>query len=277
MLLHQVALVSDTSTISFGAVSKVSAALQKQATRDFGPVWDVPATVDAFPTLEDVPIGYWPIILRDDIQDPNAAGYHTDDNGQPFSLVQASGNWPLTASHECLEMLADPFGNRTVAGAPPAQATGPAAQIERVEYLVEVCDPCESEQFAYPLNTINLSDFITPNYYDPNGNTGVQYSFRGNIRNPHDVLDGGYISFGDPATNEWFQVVVQNGQAQTVSLGVLNTQGGSMREAIDAMSRAARRGYRVRSATTMAAAAGSESSRSTAGRAQALRRQISKL
>lgn len=277
MLLHQVALVADTATVGFSAVSKVSAALQKQASRDFGPVWDVPATVDAFETLEDVPIGYWPIIIRDDIEDPNAAGYHTDDGGQPFSLVQASSNWPLTASHECLEMLADPFGNRTVAGAPPPQASGRAAQLERVEYLVEVCDPCESHRFAYPLNGIQLSDFITPNFYDPNGQSGVRYSFRNHLRSPHEVAEGGYISFGDPATNEWFQIVVQNGQVQTTSLGVLDTQGTSLREAIDRMTRASRRGYRVKTTATMAAAAGTGSSRTGAARAEALRKHISQL
>ena len=139
MLPHQVALVSDTPVINFSNVSRMSAALQKQATRDLAPVWGVSATVDAFERLEDVPIGYWPIIILDDIQAPGAAGYHTDDNGQPFALVQASTGWPLTASHECLEMLVDPFGNRTVAGGPPPQATGAAAQLERVTYLAPEC------------------------------------------------------------------------------------------------------------------------------------------
>jgi len=269
--------VADTAAISFSAVSKVSAALQKQATRDFTPVWNVRATVDAFETLEDVPIGYWPIIIRDDIEDPNAAGYHTDDNGQPFSLVQAANNWPLTASNECLEMLADPFGNRTVAGAAPPQASGRAAQLERVEYLVEVCDPCESDRCAYPLNGIQLSDFITPNFYEPPGQTGARYSFRNHLRNPHEVADGGYLSFGDPISNEWFQIVVENGQAQTVSLGVLNTQGTSLRETIDRMTRGARPGYRVKTAATMAAAAGTGTNRAGAARAETLRKHISQL
>jgi len=33
--------------------------------------------------------------------------------------------------------------------------------------------------------TFSLADFITPHYYDPNGNTGVQYSFRGNVPEQH--------------------------------------------------------------------------------------------
>lgn len=37
-LPHQVALVSDTPSVNFSDISAVAAALQKQATRDFGSV-----------------------------------------------------------------------------------------------------------------------------------------------------------------------------------------------------------------------------------------------
>ncbi len=205
--------------MSFSDVSAVAAALQKQATRDFGPVWQVSATVSAFAALESVPVDYWPVIIRDNIDQPGAAGYHTDDNGQPFSLVQADDQWQLTASHETLEMLADPFGNRTIAGSPPPQAPRPISTLRRVIYLVEVCDPCEDAQFAYGVNGQQLSDFITPHYYDPNGATGTLYSFRGNVKGPHTVLESGYVSFGNPVTNEWYQILVTNGQAQVRDLG----------------------------------------------------------
>ena len=71
-LLRQLALVSEAADISFSDLTRTSAALQKQATRDFGPVWEVQATADAFDRLEDVPLGYWPIIVRDDIGQPGA-------------------------------------------------------------------------------------------------------------------------------------------------------------------------------------------------------------
>src|SRR5258707_6231877 len=114
-LTQNVALVSDTPVIDFSQVSAVAAALQKQVTRDFGPIWEVDATVGAFDMLESVPVDYLPVILRDDINQPGAARYHTDDNGQPFSLVQADASWPLTASHEVLEMRADPVVRSTIA------------------------------------------------------------------------------------------------------------------------------------------------------------------
>jgi hypothetical protein len=71
-------------------------------------------------------------------------------------LVQASEGWQLTTSHEWLEMLADAFGNRLVAGQSPKEDQG------RVEFLLEVCDPPEDAQFAYTSNGILVSDFLTP-------------------------------------------------------------------------------------------------------------------
>jgi hypothetical protein len=279
-LPNHVALVSDTPAVSFSDVSAVAAALQKQATRDFGPIWQVNATVNAFDALESVPVDYWPVIIRDDIDQPGAGGYHTDDSGQPFSLVQADDQWQLTASHETLEMLADPFGNRTIAGSPPPQAPRPISALRRVTYLVEVCDPCEDAQFAYGVNGQLLSDFITPHYYDPNGGTGTLYSFRGNIKGPHTVLESGYVSFGNPVTNEWYQIIVINGQTQVHDLGKLNRNGRSLRETIDEQVRNARKNDHYRTKKPLAARAahvGGAMSESSGARAKALRDFIGKL
>ena len=142
MFVQEVALVSETTRVKTRELMRVGAALQKQAARDFEPIWSVPATIDVFERLEDVPIGYWPVIIRDDIGFQGAAGTHLDQDGQPFALVQADEPWSLTASHEVLEMLADPFGNRVVAGDSIMPGQG------QVEYLVEVCDPSESAESA---------------------------------------------------------------------------------------------------------------------------------
>src|SRR5262245_8723229 len=166
MFVQEIALVSETRRVKNRDLMRVCAALQKQIARDFEPIWKVPATVDSFEKLEDVPIGYWPIIVRDDIGYPGAAGIHLDQDGQPFSLVQFEPQWALTASHEVLEMLADPFGSRVIAGDSIKSGQG------RVEYLVEVCDPSEAAEFGYTVNGVLLSDFYTPAYFDPVSSTG---------------------------------------------------------------------------------------------------------
>jgi hypothetical protein len=228
MLIPQLALVSETSEISAPELTRVSAALQKQALRDFGPIWRRRPTVDAFMRLEDVPLGYWPIWVRDDINVPGAAGIHLDKDGQPFSLVQFETAWSLTASHEALEMIADPFGNRVTAGPSLKDDQG------RVEYLVEVCDPSEDVQFSYTVNDITVSDFYTPRYFDPTpeGVPGVRYSFTGAITKPRQVLPGGYVSWHEPVSDHWWQLTMF-GQPEFVDLGVLGRIEESLRTEID--------------------------------------------
>jgi hypothetical protein len=200
-----IALTTDGSIkVGLPELTRVAAAIAKQVLRDFGPIWTVQATVDAFASLDDVPLDYWPIIVQRDVQ--GAAGYHEDDNGQPFALVEFEPEWSLTASHECLEMLADPFGRRMRAGKVPDQAIAAGAAGGRVSFLVEVCDPSEDTKYAYQVNGVTVSDFYTPLYFDPVAAPGVRYSFTGAIDAPRKVLDGGYLSWRDAASGHWFQL-----------------------------------------------------------------------
>ena len=64
MVVH-VALVSKAQGISLTALSRAASAIQKQVLRDFGPIWNVQASVDSFPHLEDVPLGAWPVVILD--------------------------------------------------------------------------------------------------------------------------------------------------------------------------------------------------------------------
>src|SRR4051812_23950302 len=91
-LTRYVALVSESKGVTFQELAPVSAAIDKQVQRDFAPIWDISATVNAFARLEDVPIDAWPVIVRDDIGFPGAAGIHLDKDGQPYALVTASDN-----------------------------------------------------------------------------------------------------------------------------------------------------------------------------------------
>ena len=229
MLVTEIAIVSETQNINDSQLNRVAAALQKQAIRDLEPIWNIIATIDAFSKLEDVPLGYWPIIVRDDIGMPGAAGVHLDDHGQPFALVQYSDSWSLTASHEMLEMLADPFGSRLVAGDSPMPGQG------RVEFLVEVSDPTEDAQFGYTVNGILVSDFLTPNFYDPVAAPGVRYTFGGHLDAPRTIADGGYLSWHEPVSDHWWQQIwFGTPQPQFRDLGRLTDRAGSLRSAIDA-------------------------------------------
>jgi hypothetical protein len=228
MLSKHIALVSKTNKIKIGELQQVAAALQKQATRDLGPIWGIEATVDAFTKLKDVPTGYWPIIIREKIDDPSAAGYHSDKYRQPFSLVKHDDGWPLTCSHEMCEMLVDPFGNRMVTSGSIKPGQG------RVSYLVEVCDPSEDDGFAYSVNGIMLSDFYTPHYFDPVTSASIRYSFTGCITKPKEVLKGGYLSWLDPATGKWWQATFFGTTLRMDDItGKMDMLEGSLRSRID--------------------------------------------
>ncbi|HEY0375631.1 MAG TPA: hypothetical protein VGC87_01585 [Pyrinomonadaceae bacterium] len=230
MFVSHLALVSQTNHVSFGQLAIASAAIQKQIARDFGPIWGIEADAAPFPTLASAPLGYWRIIIRDDIHF-DAQGIHLNTaNGQPYALVQFSDNWALTTSHECLEMLADPSGNRTQAGNSVKPGQG------RVEYLVEVCDPSEAARFGYAVNGVLLSDFYTPNFFDPVAASGVRYSFTGAIEQPRQVLDGGYLSWFDPTSGHVFQLFVSEGGEEFIDRGPLPGGFGSLREFADRYS-----------------------------------------
>jgi hypothetical protein len=274
MLPVNLALVSLVKGHDPGDVSRVAAALQRQATRDFAPIWNVHATVDAFPRLEDVPVGYWPMIVATDINRPGAAGIHEDQNGQPFALIEMSDSWSLTASHEMLEMLADPFGKRIIPGQSPKRGQG------RVEFLVEVCDPCEADQFAYTVNDILVSDFYTPHYFDPTASACTRYSFTGALTQPRQVLRGGYLSWHDPVSNHWWQEIFFGSKRQYRDVGVFDSKAGSFRVWIDAQTDhpGIDRGLKKSSKALKAAVvAGRQTEKSASSKAEAWRKQVKAL
>ncbi len=272
-MIRQVALVPDGVDIDIKEILRIAGALQKQVTRDFSPIWDVKATVDGYASLHQVPLGYWPVIIMQEVE--GAAGYHIDKNGQPFAVVQAGDSWSLTASHEVLEMLADPFGNRLIAGPSPKKGQG------RVEFLVEVCDPSEDEEFAYTVNDVLVSDFYTPHYFDPAAQDGVRYSFNSKVSRPREVPRGGYLSWHEPVTDHWWQETFFDGtKSKFNDLGVQDRSNGSLREMIDRLTPQTKRLSHLAPKTpqlTGAITAANSSDRASVARADGLGAEIEQL
>jgi hypothetical protein len=275
-LVRHVALVSESNRAKMNDLMRVSAALQKQASRDLAPIWEISATVDAFAKLEDVPDGYWPMIIKDNIG-YDAAGIHMDKDGQPFALISSADNvdqWSLTASHEMCEMLVDPSGDRQATSDSPMEGQG------RVSFLVEVCDPSEAADFAYSSNGILVSDFYTPNYFDPVTSSGVRYSYTGAIVRPRQVLRGGYLSWKDAVSGHWWQEVwFDGGQPTYRDIGAANAAAGSIRAFIDRLTsaRTAQAIDRGRINADRAGLTVAQAQRSLSGTATMWRQQISSI
>jgi hypothetical protein len=273
MIQQSIALVADE--VDPAVVTTVAAALQTQVNRDFGPIWGVSAAVDAFTTLDNVPLSHWPIIVTTKIDQPGAEGYHTDRNNQPLAIVQFDDGWTLTASHECLEMLADPFGNRLVSG----PSVDPSFPNNIVSYLLEVCDPCEDPSYSYKIGDVTVSDFITPAYHGAGSNNG-RFSFTGSVTKMRQILNNGYISWVDPQQNSnWFQASDFGGKFEVHNLGPMTSRMSAMREWVHTKQKVkvAEIIGSARAMLVAAAAAPRTHSLAREARAQALREDIAKI
>lgn len=229
MLPVNLALISEVPDVGTPELTRVAAAIQKQVTRDFSPIWGVSASLSAFASVHDVPIDYWTVTICYSV--PDGSGGHRDADGRPAAFVEWTDNWSQSASHEILEMLVDPWGKRLVAGPSIKSDQG------RVEYLVEVSDPCQSEEYAYSVNGEVVSDFYTPQFFDPVVAPGVRYSFSGKIKAPRQILPGGYLSWRDLISGHWWQGQWYTGNApQFVDCGELLIDQ-SFRAQIDSRTR----------------------------------------
>lgn len=232
MTHYNVALVSDVPELTLNALKIVAAALQIQINGHFAPKWPISASIEAH-SEKGIPPGFWPIRILADIQEPGAAGYHTDANNQPYALIQFASDWTVTASHELLEMLFDPFGNSLV----PAVING-----KQVQVLRELCDPCEA--FMYFIHGVAVSDFLTPHYYEKPASSHLHYSFLNKLAGPMDVATDGYLSWLDTETSEWWQMTNFAGQGiQIADLGPnskADRDGMSLREWISQVSKIVR-------------------------------------
>jgi hypothetical protein len=235
-VLRQIALISETPKVSAEELADVAAALNQQVVTDFGPAWQIDAMVAAYPSLADKPPEFWPIIVRENV-DQSAHGVHHDPQDQPFAVVEWNAGWSLWASHECLEMLADPWGRQLVAGPSlkPEQGT--------VQYLVEVCDPCQNVLFSYPIGGHNVSDFYLRNYFDAALNPAASYSCKGSLTAPRQVLPGGYLTWYEPTSDTWWQAQYTD-QLRIIPADdvgkYLATNGGSLRGAVDRVTQVPR-------------------------------------
>jgi hypothetical protein len=142
-------------------------------------------------------------------------------------MVQYGPFWTLAASHECLELLADPDGNQRRTGS--LSADNP----EHVSFVVEICDPCQDQSFGYPIGSCWVSDFCTPQYYDEQASAGVQYSYRGHVTTPKQVLLNGALSWID-TTGEAHQAQNHDGVITVTDCGPYNPAAGPLREFMSA-------------------------------------------
>lgn len=238
----QIAIIDRTGTLDAHLRRAVAAAINTQVTRDLPQFWDIKATVRCLPATRKVPADVWPVYLVNSLPPSEAPGFHLKSR-VPYAkvmLTPLNDRWTIGVSHEIIEMLVDPTGNLTypsrsieLQGGRIVDGTG------TFKYIVEACDPCEHRHYA--IHGIEVSDFVTPNFYAPAPAPKTRYSFTGAVPAPRRVLRRGYISWQNVETDQWHQCHYHKGAPgpNITNLGKLT--GGTLREWADAAASRFRR------------------------------------
>jgi hypothetical protein len=201
----QISVINESTVLTDAEVIPVVVALQQQVTNDFRPVWGTDAELKMIPQGAQPATGTWWLVILDDSDQAGALGYHDlTPDGLPIGKVfaasdlKAGTSWSVTASHELLEMLADPNINLTVF-VQNANTTGTL-------YAYEVCDACEDDSFGYQINNVLVSDFVYPAWFEGFRTQGsTQFDRMSRMQNPLELLSGGYIGIFNVADGSGWQ------------------------------------------------------------------------
>jgi len=89
----QISVINESTVLADTDVVPVVAALQKQVTNDFRPVWGTDAELTIVPKDTQPPAGSWWLVLLDDSDQANALGYHDlTSEGLPIGKVFAASD-----------------------------------------------------------------------------------------------------------------------------------------------------------------------------------------
>lgn len=195
-------VVNESTVLADTDVAACVLALQAQVAEHFRPVWDAGARLVRTHTVGSKS---WGLVLLDDSDQAGALGYHDlTAAGLPLGKIFARDvindglSWTVTASHELLEMLGDPWIDS-------------CCQVgASTFYALEVADACEADQYAYEIAGVAVSDFVYPAWFRK-GAAGP-YDQAAHITKPLQLLPGGYIGAWTPSSG-WTQKVAAEGVA----------------------------------------------------------------
>lgn len=204
----EIIFINASSVVTDREAMACMQALQIQLDRDYLPVWGKTAKL-SFCTHKDVALmnpAAWQLVILDNSDEAGALGYHDlTEKGLPLGKIfaktdiQYSEKWTVTASHELLEMLQDPYINLTA-----------FSSDQKIAYAFEVSDACES--LEYEINGIAVSDFVTPQWFEPGQHPqGTKFNFMGGIKAPFELLPGGYIgAMNVKSGSNWTQITAKH-------------------------------------------------------------------
>lgn len=191
----QIAVINESNVLKDSDAQAAVAAVQKQVSSDFFPLWGVDASVTFVSRNAPVSPEAWQMVLLDNADQAGVLGYHDlTSNGLPLGKIfaatdlQSGTSWTNTLSHETLEMLADPDINLNVLVDDTRDRRGWL-------YAYEVCDACQADNLGYQIDGILVSDFVYPSWFESFRASGsTTFDHMKAIGGPLQLAPGGYIS-----------------------------------------------------------------------------------
>jgi hypothetical protein len=210
----KVAVLNESQTVSDAEVGRLVSVLRTQLARDFTPAWGINADLIVISRGESVPQGSWGLVILDHSDQASVMGFHDlTDDGLPLAKVFAGTlkdsdrSWTVAASHELLEMLADPGVNLAAC---VDTGSGPTF------YAYEICDPCERDQYGYEIDGIRVADFVFPAWFEPFRKPSVsRFDQCCHIGSWLELLPGGYATVLDPKGGSGWNQVYESGTRST--------------------------------------------------------------
>jgi len=97
----------------------------------------------------------------------------------------------MAASHDLMEMLANPMLNLTVFDAADNGTTGKL-------YVREICDPVSSPEYTYKIDGVVVSNFVFPSWFESFRKKGSsQFDYGNFLKSPFELGKGAYLSVFD--------------------------------------------------------------------------------
>lgn len=200
----KVAFVNHNQAVGGAELGAAVAALSRQMNEQhalpppFG--YGIGARLRAIDSDDPPPdVDEWVLHLHKGMPDLDGAlAYHmTTQHGMPemhcFPDADRSDGfpWQVSASHELIEAVDDPFLWRC--------AQAPDGRM----WAYETCDSVEAD--VYEIDGVPVSNFALPFYFEPPeiAPIGIKYDWLGLVQAPYELRPGGYGQWWDPIERLW--------------------------------------------------------------------------
>lgn len=213
---YRVAVLNHSTIVTDDEVKTAVAALQTQVHRDFAPAWGIDAELTFVAKGAEPDHGSWWLVIEDDSEYPGVVAYHTlTSEGLPQVKIsvrnakQTNWEWTMAASHDLMEMLANPMLNLTVF----VTENGTTGKL----YVREICDPVSSPQYTYKIDGVVVSNFVFPSWFESSRKPGTsQFDYGNHLVAPFELGTGAYMTVFDVnAGSGWRAVFSQESPQAT--------------------------------------------------------------